>query len=219
MDSYRVLSACSSGMPSPRRAASLAAWPARGAQAATFSAHRPAAAASSETGTTSLTRPNCAAFAAGSESTPLNLGDGKADSTAHVAGSSGSSSIVRTIVGLAVVLAVIWGISWVLRQVKASRESTAGGPGLQPLASLPLGPNRALHLVRAGSEVVLVGAAEHGVVPIRTYTEQEARDLGLIGDDRDEPPAPSGEGQPARGRIPRPKRDWLSELRARTVIK
>jgi flagellar protein FliO/FliZ len=46
-----------------------------------------------------------------------------------------------------------------------------------------LGPNRALHLVRAGRELVLVGVAEHGVTPIRTYTEDEAIDLGLIGED------------------------------------
>jgi hypothetical protein len=52
---------------------------------------------------------------------------------------------------------------------------------------------------------------------VRTYTEQEARDLGLIGDD-DEAPPPPGSGPPTR-LIPRPKRNWMDELRARTVIK
>ena len=51
---------------------------------------------------------------------------------------------------------------------------------------MPLGPNRSLHLVRAGRELVLVGVAEHGVTPIRTYTEEEALELGLIGEDDDE---------------------------------
>src|SRR4051794_13218163 len=128
-----------------------------------------------------------AAFAAGSESTPLNLGDAKTDSTAHVAGSSGSSSIVRTIVGLAVVIGVIYGLSWVLKQIKKSREEGVSGDSLTPLATLPLGTNRSLHLVRAADEVVLLGAADPGVPPIRPYGENEARALGLIADE----PAPA----------------------------
>ena len=35
--------------------------------------------------------------------------------------------------------------------------------------------------MRAGDEIVLVGAGEHGVTPIRTYSPAEARALGLIG--------------------------------------
>jgi flagellar protein FliO/FliZ len=155
------------------------------------------------------------AAAADGEKTPLNLTDAGAQAAEHAAG-GGGGTLVRTIVGLAVVLAVIWGISWVLRQVKASREGATGGAGLQPIATLPLGPNRALHLIRAGTEVVLVGAGEHGVVPVRTYTEQEARELGLIGDE-DEPPAPPPPS--SGGLLPRPKRNWMDELRARTVIK
>ena len=155
-----------------------------------------------------------AAAAADGEKTPLNLTDAGSQAADHAA--AGGGTLVRTIVGLAVVLAVIWGISWVLRQVKASREGATGGAGLQPIATLPLGPNRALHLIRAGTEVVLVGAGEHGVVPVRTYTEQEARELGLIGDE-DEPPAPPPPS--SGGLLPRPKRNWMDELRARTVIK
>jgi flagellar protein FliO/FliZ len=153
------------------------------------------------------------AQAADGEQTKLDLTDAGSQAAESAAGDGGT--LVRTIVGLAVVLAVIWGISWVLRQVKTSRDTAAGGHGLQPLATLPLGPNRALHLIRAGSEVVLVGAGEHGVVPVRTYTEQEARDLGLIGDEDDDPPTPPSLG----GLLPRPKRNWMDELRARTVIK
>ena len=55
-----------------------------------------------------------------------------------------------------------------LKQVKASKETAAAGEGLETLATLPLGANRSLHLVRAGDEIVLLGAAEHGVAPIRT---------------------------------------------------
>lgn len=158
------------------------------------------------------------ASAADGEQTKLDLADTAAKAGEQAAGSGGM--LVRTIVGLAIVLAVIWGITWVLRQVKASREDRGSGAGLKPIATLPLGPNRALHLIRAGSEVVLVGAGEHGVVPVRTYTEAEARELGLLVDEDDEDAA-GGPGARRGGGtlIPRPRKDWLEELRARTVIK
>ena len=110
--------------------------------------------------------------------------------------SGGGGGIVRTIVGLAVVIGVIVGLHWILKQVKSSRESRSTGGGLQPLATLALGPGRSLHLVRAGLEVVLVGCAEHAVTPLRVYSEDEARELGLLdladGDDDgdDHPGAP-----------------------------
>jgi len=62
----------------------------------------------------------------------------------------------------------------------SSGDIGAHGIGLSTEASMPLGPNRSVHLIRAGRELVLVGSAEHGIVPIRTYTEDEARELGLL---------------------------------------
>lgn len=115
------------------------------------------------------------------ENTALNLpSDG--GSSAHAASVGGSGGgLARTFIGLAVVVAVIYGLTWVLRQMKKSSSTTdASGTGLSTEATLPLGPNRSVHLIRAGRELVLVGSAEHGIVPIRTYTEDEARDLGLI---------------------------------------
>jgi flagellar protein FliO/FliZ len=97
--------------------------------------------------------------------------------------SSSGAGIVRTIVGLAIVLAVIWGLSWVLRQVKTGRETKAGGVGLSSVATLPLGTGRSLHLVRAGQDYLLLGSAEHGVVPIYRYTEAQAREAGLLNPD------------------------------------
>ncbi|HEX8206697.1 MAG TPA: flagellar biosynthetic protein FliO [Solirubrobacteraceae bacterium] len=124
---------------------------------------------------------------------PKNLGD---------AGASGGGSLVRTFVGLAVVVAVIYGLYWVLRQVKSSREERAVGSGLASQAVVPLGPNRSLHLVRAGRELVLLGVAEHGVTPIRSYTEEEATQVGLISghdeDDAELQPLP----EPGRRRHP-----------------
>jgi flagellar protein FliO/FliZ len=155
-----------------------------------------------------------AALAADGERTPLNLSD--TDSTpAQAAGSSGSN-LVRTIVGLAIVLGVIYGLYWVLKQVKKSREDTATGTGLKTLATLPLGTNRSLHLVRAGHEIVLVGAGEHGVTPIRTYGEQEARALGLLMDEHDAEPTTEA-ARPARSS--RTIGDLLDQLRSKTVIR
>jgi flagellar protein FliO/FliZ len=152
------------------------------------------------------------AFAADGEQTPLNLGDEGKQAAEHV-GTSGAS-IVRTIVGLAVVIGVIYGLTWVLKQVKASKQASAEGGGLTTLATLPLGTNRSLHLVRAGGEIVLVGAGEHGVTPIRTYTEAEARSLGLLDED-----SPMSSVEPdVFGKETRRGR-FIDELRKRTVIK
>ena len=166
-----------------------------------------------------------AALAADGESTPLDLDPPKVN--AHDATGAGGGGLVRTIVGLAVVIGVIYGLYWVLKQVKSSREERASGSGLGTLATLPLGPNRSLHLVRAGGEVVLLGAGEGGVTPIRTYGENEARALGLLGDDS-EPTPPSGPtpalpGVPGGAGGPTSLREALrravDHLRARTVIR
>jgi flagellar protein FliO/FliZ len=153
------------------------------------------------------------ALAAG-ESTPLNLPADQPRKLETVGG--GSSGLVRTIVGLAVVIAVIYGIAWVLRQVKSAREERTSGYGLQHAATIPLGANRSLHLVRAGRELVLVGSAEHGVVPIRTYSEQEARELGLVADEHGPagPPAAAGGAAIAAG-----ARTLVDRLRDLTVRK
>ena len=127
------------------------------------------------------------------EDKPLDLPADEARNLSD-AGASGGGSLVRTFVGLAVVVGVIYGLYWVLRQIKSSREERAVGTGLASQAVVPLGPNRSLHLVRAGRELVLVGVAEHGVTPIRTYSETEAEELGLIassngnGDDEGDDP-------------------------------
>jgi flagellar protein FliO/FliZ len=110
------------------------------------------------------------------ENTPLNLAP--APSGAHSSGSG--ASIVRTIVGLAIVIAVIWGLSWVLRQVKSGREPRSSSAGLTSIAALTLSSGRSVHLVRAGSDYLLLGSAEHGVIPIHRYTEEEASEAGLL---------------------------------------
>lgn len=153
-----------------------------------------------------------AAFAAGGESTPLNIGTGSAPAAQHSA-APGGGSMVRTIVGLAVVLGVIYGLHWVLKQVKASKEERASGGGLAPLATLPLGGNRSLALVRAGREVVLVGVGDGSVTPIRSYSEDEARDLGLVVDEIPDAAEATTAAGTSRFTL------FVSELRRRTVLR
>jgi flagellar protein FliO/FliZ len=123
---------------------------------------------------------------AGSENQPLNLNLSAPASASHASSSGGGASIVRTIVGLAIVIAVIWGLAWIMRQVKAGREGKLepgqSSVGLASVAALALGTGRSVHLVRAGSDYVLLGSTEHGVAPIHRYTEQQAREAGLLGD-------------------------------------
>lgn len=135
------------------------------------------------------------------ESTPVHL-TGASGGGSHIVG-SGGGSIVRTIVGLAIVIGVIYGVAWVLRQVKASRQPRATGSGLAALASVPLGSGRSVQLVRAGTELVLLGVAEQGVVPIRTYTQEEARAAGLVDDDGMLILPDADAGAPERAGVPR----------------
>ena len=151
------------------------------------------------------------------ENAPLNL----PVHTSHAASTPGASggNLVRTFVGLAIVLAVIYGLYWVLKQVKASKEERSSGSGLTSVATLPLGPNRSVHLVRSGREYVLVGASESGVTPIRTYSEEEAHEAGLIPEAGEvagelESPAPA---RPQKSGIL--IKDVIAEMRRRTVRK
>jgi flagellar protein FliO/FliZ len=155
------------------------------------------------------------------EDTPLNLPSGS-DADAGAATSSGGG-LVRTFVGLAIVIAVIYGLYWVLRQVKSSREERTVGTGLETAATVALGANRALHLVRAGNELVLVGVADHAVTPIRTYTEDEARAAGLLPEDGEHDDAEPG--APVAAAVAGRKRDLrkmtigeaLERVREKTV--
>lgn len=154
-----------------------------------------------------------AAATSAEERTPLNL-DAAKEPAAKAAEGGGGGGIARMVVGLAVVLGVIYGLSWVAKQVKASKEGTASGGTLSSVASLPLGPNRSVHLVRAGHDLVLVGASEKGVTPIRTYTQAEARAAGLLVADEDTPLLPASVSQP---KTPVAAGSLVEQLRARTV--
>jgi flagellar protein FliO/FliZ len=130
--------------------------------------------ATSTTATTPVESAQALAKASG-ENTPLSLGHTAAT---HAASSGGGGSIVRTIVGLFIVIAVIYGIAWIMKQAKKSKVRPTGH-GLSQVANLPLGSGRSVAVVRAGREILVVGVAENGVTPIRSYSEAEAIALGI----------------------------------------
>ena len=141
----------------------------------------------STTATTPVESAQALAQASG-ENTPLNLGHTVAT---HASSGGGGASIVRTIVGLAIVIAVIYGIAWIMKQAKKSKVRPTGR-GLSHVANLPLGSGRSVAVVRAGREILVVGVAENGVTPIRSYSEAEAIALGI-----EVPPEESQNAAPA----------------------
>ena len=153
-----------------------------------------------------------AALAANGEDTKLNFDP--AGETAKASQSASGGSLVRTIVGLFVVLAVIYGLYWVLKKVKSSKDAAASGSGLETIATMPLGTNRALHLVRTGREFVLIGTAEHSITPIRRYSEDEARALGLI-----DVPETLTVGATLESLAPHQPKGFMETLRSKTVVK
>lgn len=145
-----------------------------------------------------LTWPQAAMAAAfKKDETPLGkaVTDGSGGATTIGAG-GGVGTIARTVVGLAIVLAVVYGIYWLLKSAAKSRNGDSTGR-IQVIATTHLAPNRTLHLLRCGDEVLLVGAGESGVTALRIYTADEALMLGLddagVADDLIEiqPPAAS----------------------------
>ncbi|MGH2859962.1 MAG: FliO/MopB family protein [Solirubrobacteraceae bacterium] len=103
---------------------------------------------------------------------------------AHVNSGSLTGTIARTLVALLVVIGVIYGLSWVLKQSRSAKNPSVGD-GLTQIASLPLGPNRSVTLVRVGAELHMLGVAEHGVNGIRVFSEEEAYELGIPFDNDD----------------------------------
>jgi flagellar protein FliO/FliZ len=129
----------------------------------------------------------------------------------HVASSSGA--FMRTGIGLVVVVALIYGVYWLLKKYAASKSGTGRSDGrMVVIATTALAPNRALHLVSVGDELVLVGTAEQGVTPVRVYGEEEAEILRARLEGEPPPLRPSsGYGGGFGG--------FVTELRAKTVRK
>jgi flagellar protein FliO/FliZ len=139
------------------------------------------------------------------ENKRVSIGSG---TPVHTSSSSLSGTIVRTIVALLVVIAVIYGLSWILKQSRSARNPSLGD-GLVQVASLPLGPNRSVSLIRVGAELHLLGVAKQGINGLRVFTEEEAYELG-IPFDQDDFAAPGRGGAATTQRV-------LETLRRLTV--
>jgi len=145
------------------------------------------------------------------DTTPLPAGvtHSSGDGSATTGISSSSGAIARTIVGLAIVLAVVYGLYWLLKSAAKSRSGQTDGR-IEVVATTTLAPNRALHLIRSGDELILVGATEHSVTPIRVYSAEEARAMDLelaaaaqLPNAPGRPPAPAGVIEALRRRTAR----------------
>lgn len=145
------------------------------------------------------------------DTTPLPAGVSHPASvgTHHVAASS--SAFVHMGLGLVLVVGLIYGIYWLLKRYSGSKGGRSDGR-MQVIATTALAPNRALHLVSIGDELVLVGSAEHAVTPIRVYSEDESGELRARLEGGPAPLRPaSGFGGGFSG--------FVTELRSRTVRK
>ena len=107
-------------------------------------------------------------------------------------------TLFRLILGLALVVGLIIAVWYVLKRVQRSRFPAAepDATGLiGVMATTPLGPNRALHLVRVGDEVVLVGATEQSLQAIARLDGETAAAIA-----RQMPDGDPGPGAEARAR-------------------
>ena len=145
------------------------------------------------------------------DTTPLPAGvthtSGGGSGTIGVSSTSGA--VARTIVGLAIVLAVVYGLYWLLKSTAKSRAAQSD-ERIAVVATTTLAPNRALHLIRSGDELILVGATEQSVTPIRVYSAEEARAMDIelaaaaqLAHPPGRPPAPTGVIEALRRRTAR----------------
>jgi flagellar protein FliO/FliZ len=124
---------------------------------------------------TALALPACA-LAIQRDETPLPKGVVDGATTGAAQETSSSGGIARMIVGLAIVLAVIYGVYWLLKSYRKAK-STAGDGRIEVVATTTLAPNRSVHLIRVGEELVLVGSADHGITRLRVYDADQAAQL------------------------------------------
>lgn len=123
---------------------------------------RPLTGAVATVGTAIAAASAFAATPADPEQLPISKG-GSGD--AGITGGAGGT-LMRMGLGLIVVLAIIVAVWYVLKRVRASRypeKDSRGSAMIDVLSTTPLGPNRNLHLVRVGDELIVIGATDHSV--------------------------------------------------------
>ena len=134
--------------------------------------------------------PSRAAAAFHRDRTPLpkSVGQPGTGHGAAIASGTGSAAL-HMVLGLAVVVALIFGIYWLMKRGARRNDGTVRDDGfIGVVSSTPLGPQRSMHLVRIGDELVLLAASEQSVTPVRVYSPEEARKLGVDQHDESFPP-------------------------------
>ncbi len=123
-----------------------------------------------------------AASTTDSESLPLNLPGGDEPAVDPEEGPTGTgesrdttAALVRLVFGLVVVVGSILVVNRMVRRSQRVGVSTPGGGELvEVLTTTVLAPNRTLHLVRIGRELVLVGATEQSISHLQTLNRDDA---------------------------------------------
>ena len=111
------------------------------------------------------------------ESLPIPEGS---SSPAELSGGAGGT-LLRLGLGLIVVVGLIAAVWYVMKRIQRSRypalDERGGSSVIDVLATTSLGPNRTLHLVRVGEEIVLVGATDHSVNAVARIGVEDAAGL------------------------------------------
>ena len=85
------------------------------------------------------------------------------------------------VVGLALVLAVVYGVYWLLKKrYRGGAKGVVADGRLEIVATTALANNRAVHLLRAGDELILVGSSEQSVTGLRVWGPEEAARLEAV---------------------------------------
>jgi flagellar protein FliO/FliZ len=95
-------------------------------------------------------------------------------------------TLLRLGLGLLVVVGLIVGVYLLLKRMQRGRMPGFSGAAddlVDVVSTTPLGPNRFLHLIRVGEELILVGATDHSVTPVARIGGEEA--VGMLGESAD----------------------------------
>jgi flagellar biogenesis protein FliO len=185
----------------------------------------PAVAATATQTTTSTTatapakgRPSTSVPADPNEKLPIPEGS---DNPVSMSGGAGGT-LIRLVLGLGVVVGLIGGVWYVMKRIQRSRYPAMDDRNpaglIDVLATTSLGPNRSLHLVKVGEEIVLVGSTDHQVAPITRIGAEDA--AALAGAEAPQPKSFRGDpGAAARTRAQQSAADQsvVDRLRAMTA--
>lgn len=111
------------------------------------------------------------------DTTPLPSSLSETTTTTSAAHSTSTGGeLARTVAGLAIVLAVLFGVYWLFKTYAKGKQTKSDGR-LEIVATTALAPNRAVHLIRVGDGLVLVGSAEGAITRLKAYSVDESAAL------------------------------------------